>query len=195
MAPSVVDLFSFFLHSTFKTLFFKYSFTESIHFFRGLLTNSLPPYIHLAILSFSILSVWPNHWRILSLVLSFTHFATPHSSVIRTFGTSSILLIRSKPLEVVHLRNPNSRLILFSPYHCLTAMQQDRHEQFLMQTSSINQGLMAPTTFHPTATFLQHCSICNKTHPKYLNSDTCSNHASNTHHSDLTLHSLHHLTS
>ena len=58
------------------------------------------PWTLLAILSFSILSIWPNHRRTPSSILSSASFVTPHHCLIRTFGTLSILLIPSKPLRL-----------------------------------------------------------------------------------------------
>ena len=73
--------------STFKPLFFRQSFTESIHLFRSHSTKRLPThspkYTLLAILSFPILSILPNHRRKLSSVLPFillrhpTHLSNP----------------------------------------------------------------------------------------------------------------------
>ena len=78
-----------------KSLFFKQSFTESFHLFRYWPTRQLPThsptYTLLAILSFSILSIWPYQRRKLSSILSSTPFATPYNYLERAFGTLSIL--------------------------------------------------------------------------------------------------------
>ena len=63
-------------------------------------TNTLPYIDLLAILLFSILSIWPNHRRMLWTIFSFTPFVTPHNCLIRAFGTLSILLLLSKPLRL-----------------------------------------------------------------------------------------------
>ena len=64
---------------TSKPLFLKHSFMVSIYL--------------LAILSHSILSIWPNHRSTPSSLIF-----TPHNSLIYAFGTQSILLIPSNPL-------------------------------------------------------------------------------------------------
>ena len=53
----------------------------------------------------------------------------PPGWLICTFGSLSIFQILSKP-EFVHLHSLNPRPLLFSPYHNITVIQQNRHEQF-----------------------------------------------------------------
>src|SRR5678816_4340371 len=65
-------------------LSFRHSFTDSIHFFFGLPAGRFPTHSPLYIrltnrLSF-ILSIRPNHLNVLSFILSFTPFFTPHNS-------------------------------------------------------------------------------------------------------------------
>ena len=69
-----------------------------------------PTYTLLEILSVSILLIWPKEWRTLSSIFSSTLFATPHNSLILAF--------------VLYL--------FFSPYHCLTVIKHNRHEQSFM---------------------------------------------------------------
>ena len=87
---------------TSKPLFFKQSFMVSIHFY-SLPTERLPAHFPtltlLPILSFSILSTWPNHQRTASSIFSSTPFIPLHNCLIHAFGTLSILLISSRPLR------------------------------------------------------------------------------------------------
>ena len=76
---------------TSKPLFLKHSFSISIHLFLGLLTEQL---------SLSILSIWLNHCRIPSSILSSRPFFTLHNSLICAFWILSILLIPSNPLRL-----------------------------------------------------------------------------------------------
>ena len=86
--------------NSYHTPFFllaQYSNLHSTHLFRGRPTKRLlthfPPYTLLAILSLSILSIWPNYRITLPSFLSFTPFVTPHNSLMRAFCTPFILLI------------------------------------------------------------------------------------------------------
>ena len=54
----------------------------------------------LTILSFSILSKWPNHQRTTSSIFSSTPFITPYNYFIYAFRTLYILFIPSKPLRL-----------------------------------------------------------------------------------------------
>src|SRR5678815_3593980 len=98
-------LYTFLLASTKLTfLSFKHSFTDSIHFFFGLPAGRFPTHSPLYIsltnrLSF-ILATLPNHLNILSFILSFTPFFTPHNSLKRSFFILSILLTPSMPLRL-----------------------------------------------------------------------------------------------
>merc|ERR1711921_15960 len=74
----------------------KVSFTPFIQLFLGLPLLLTPltseSYTLLTILSFPILSTCPNHLSTPSSILSLTPTFLPHNSLIRTFGTISILL-------------------------------------------------------------------------------------------------------
>ena len=89
---------------TFKPLFFRQSFTESIHLFHHQTTKRLPThsltYTLLAILSFRNLSIWPNQRSTLSSILSSAPFVTPHIPLICAFATISILIIPNRPLRL-----------------------------------------------------------------------------------------------
>src|SRR5678816_1818960 len=94
-------------------LSFRHSFTDSIYFRFGLPAGRFPTHSPLYIrltnrLSF-ILSTLPNHLNILSFILSFTPFFTPHNSLIRSFFTLSILLTPSTTPKIVHLNTLNFR--------------------------------------------------------------------------------------
>src|SRR5678816_3948376 len=90
---------------------FRHSFPDSTHSLLGLPAGQFPTHSPLYIrltnrLSF-ILSICPNHLNILSFILSFTPFFTPHHSLIRSFLTLLILFTPSMPLRSVsytHLR-------------------------------------------------------------------------------------------
>ena len=64
----------------------------------------------------------------------------------------------------IHLYSPNHRPLLLSPYHCLTTIRKNRHQQWLMQdnstlklqTPSINQRPNTTATLLPLVTFLRH---------------------------------------
>src|SRR5678815_4110382 len=88
-------------------LSFRHSFTDSIHFLFGLPAGRFPTHSPLYIrltnrLSF-ILSTIPNHLNILSFILSFTPFFTPHNSLIYLFLILSILFTSSTPLSLIHI--------------------------------------------------------------------------------------------
>src|SRR5678815_709253 len=103
-------LYTFLQASTKLTfLSFKHSFTDSILFFFGLPAGRFPThspqYIRLANRLPFILSTWPNHLNILSFILSFTLFFTPHNSLICSFLILSILLTPSTvpKLSLIHI--------------------------------------------------------------------------------------------
>ena len=89
--------------------------------------------------------------------------------------------------EVVHLYSPHPRSLFLLPYHCLTTLYNNRHEQSLMQdpstlklqTPSINHGPNSNCNPPPLATFLRHSALSvpdsSKTQLKYLNYDICFN--------------------
>ena len=87
----------------------------------------------LAILSFPVLSIWPKH--------QWTLFVNPFPSVIPRISNLRIRqsihsLNTQQTSEVVHLHNPNPRSLLFSPYQCLSPIQQKQHEERLIQYPS-----------------------------------------------------------
>ena len=129
---------------TYKPLFFKQSFTVSIHLFRSLPTEWLPAH---SILSLSILSTWPNHWRTPS-IFSSTTFVTPHNSLPsspspfppRGHDTSlSHTTIDSKTLTLTSLYSNTGSTINI---HTLDPIQQFTthiiHSQYLQQRLPID---------------------------------------------------------
>ena len=111
-----------------------------------------------------------------------------HIFLICEFGTLSIILIYPNTQQTSDIFC--TALILdhsFSLYHCLTALEQNRDEQCLIQhphtlklhIPSINQGPYSTFNFPSLATFLVHLEISvlasSNTNLNYLNSDTCSN--------------------
>ena len=55
---------------------------------------------HTYILSLPILSIWPNHWRILLSILLYTPSTTMHNLLFSGFSTLSILPISNRPLSL-----------------------------------------------------------------------------------------------
>ena len=94
-----------------------------------------------------------------------------------------LLLIPSKP-QVVHLYSPNPRALLLLPYHCLSIYLKKGSSNDSCKLLALTRDLIAPSTLLPLATFLLHSassvSDSSKTHPKYLNSKTCSKHIPST---------------
>ena len=119
-----------------------------------------------------------------SSILSFNIFVNQHNCLILAFGALSILLIPSKPLEVFHLYililNISFHIIVSLP--CIrTGMSNDWCKTIAHSSCkplALTKDLIEPATFLPHATFLRHYASSaldsSKTHPKYLNSDTCS---------------------
>ena len=98
----------------------------------------LPTYTLLAILSFAIISILFNHSFIHSFY-STIPFVTPHNSLICAFDNFSP---NSQHIsEVFPLHSPNPKSLLFSLYHCLTTIQENKqHPPTLkLQVSSIHQ--------------------------------------------------------
>ena len=90
---------------TSKPLFFRQSFTVSIHFFRGLPIERLPAYPYIDSLSNPV-------------VLHSLHMAESSEN------TFINLLVHT---QVVHLYSPNHKPLLLPPYHCLTTIRKNRH--------------------------------------------------------------------
>src|SRR5678815_5019090 len=134
----------------------------------------------------SILSTLPNHLNVLSFILSFTPFFTPHNPLIRSF-----LILSNRP-------TPNTPLRLSIRTHCtldLYLLFQTIVSLLYISTGNnipscktlvhsklspfiSTKDLIAPDTFLPFTTFLLHSAssvpVSSNIHPKYLNSDTCS---------------------
>src|SRR5678816_2703744 len=134
----------------------------------------------------SILSTLPNHLNVLSFILSFTPFFTPHNPLIRSF-----LILSNRP-------TPNTPLRLSIRTHCTLDLYL--LFQTIVSLLYINTGnnmpscktlahlrlspfastndLIAPATFLPFTIFLLHSALSVpfsfNIYPKYLNSDTCS---------------------
>ena len=118
---------------------------------------------------------------------SSTDFVTLHKFLIRAFGTLPILLTPSKPLRLSICTTVNLYLsfcfhIIVSPPH-IRRSPSDVSCKTLIHSSCkllvLTRDLISLATVLPLITFLRHSAISvpdsSKTHPKYLNSDTCYN--------------------
>ena len=76
-------------------------------------TELLPAQSHtqtlLALLSFSILSTWPNHRRTHSPIFSSTPFVIPHNYLFLVFGTLSILLTPSRHIIIISFEDKDRK--------------------------------------------------------------------------------------
>ena len=95
-----------------------------------------PTFTLLAMLSFTILSTWPNHRRTSSPIFSSAPFITLHNCLFHSFGTLSILLIPNRPQR----SSISTALILGLSFSLhivsLPTILKNRHQLWLVQDPS-----------------------------------------------------------
>ena len=171
-----------------KPLFFKHSFTYPIHLFCLWSTYQMTSHILPFVISFQ--QSYYSHSFDKTELSENTHspLSSLHIVILPVHQTLSILLILNKRLKIVHQQSSIPRSFLLPPYHCLTTIQQNGHDQCFMQCycilslqiPNIHQRSDRTCSFSST----HHLAPCvpdsSKIHPKYLNPDTYSNHISST---------------
>ena len=111
----------------------------------------------LAILSLSILSTWLNHWSTTSSILSSRPFFTLHNSLIRAFGTLSILLMPSNPLRL-SICTALTLDLSFSSYNIVSPpYRRTVTSKSSCKSLALTGDLMALATLLPLAVFLYIC--------------------------------------
>ena len=115
---------------TSKPLFFKQSFKVSIHLSATYLPTSTLCYIDPLsnpIILHSLNMSEPSENTFINLFFyNLRHLAQLPYPCIRDFIHSPDTQQNS---EVVHLHSPNTRPLLFPPYHCITTIRKNRHQQ------------------------------------------------------------------
>ena len=109
-----------------------------------------------------------------------THFDTQQNSLISASGTLSILLIPSEPLSLSIWK---ALILDLCSFHIIVSMPYIGTNTSC-KSLALTKDLIAPATLLLLPTFLQPSTLSilqsSKTHPKHLNSDTCSDRTPST---------------